>query len=110
MSTGQHEKQDKEVVMRFMEAWTEAWRRQEEPVSLPWQWPMAADTARAVRMARAWTGWTQEELARAIQMRPETVSSWEHGRSIPLQRSWEAISRETGCSIATLSRWVIGQV
>ena len=110
MSTDRHEECE-EIIEKLLDKLAEARRRDEEAVSLPWQWPSthAGDTARAVRMARAWCGWTQREMARALGVRQETVSSWEKGRSVPLRRSWEGMVEGMGVPLARLSSWVVGK-
>lgn len=73
---------------------------------MPWQWPLAGDTARAVRMLRAWIGCSRAELARMIGVHPATVAAWERSETVPARPAWEAMARTV--PLGTLYRWITG--
>ena len=44
-------------------------------------------TARQTRAARAWLGWTQDDLARASTVAKRTIAEFELGNRIPYDRT-----------------------
>lgn len=68
------------------------------------------DYGRAIRMARAWAGVTQAELARRVGVRAETVSSWEKGKTEPSGKLWRKIGLECGIDGPTLWAWGEGSL
>lgn len=71
---------------------------------------MSQDYGRAVRMARAWAGVTQAELAQRVGVRAETVSSWENGKTEPSGRMLGLTAHECGLGLAVFFMWADGEL
>jgi transcriptional regulator with XRE-family HTH domain len=57
------------------------------------------DRIRSIRYGR---GWTQHQLAAALDMHPVTVANWERGSCIPTREGQERIARLAGIPLIRL--------
>jgi transcriptional regulator with XRE-family HTH domain len=65
---------------------------------------MATELSLALLILRTIRGWKQHDLARAAQVRDNSVSEYENGRRVPDQETLRHLVEAMGYSLATLDR------
>ncbi|MDE2104086.1 MAG: helix-turn-helix transcriptional regulator [Patescibacteria group bacterium] len=55
-----------------------------------------------IKKTREDRGWSQSELARRLQVSPQTVQQWEGDETAPSRKRWDALARELGVSVVWL--------